>query len=90
MHRRGRKKASGARVRSAWGGFGKLAPVLADRERERRVFGAALIPVFGECWFVVVRVRRAGLGWFRHVRRPVLARMPDKLCVFGVTDVKRL
>ena len=29
----GAEKASGAGVRSAWGGFGRLAPVLAERER---------------------------------------------------------
>ena len=120
----GAEKASGAGVRSAWGGFGRLAPVLAERERSTCLFGAGLIPVFGECWCVVarlgfwaedlsklrragdggaggvlcgvslrdgsvavgfwcvrVRVMRAGLGWFRHVGRPVLAQMPDILYV---------
>ena len=47
----GAEKASGAGVRSTWGEFGGLAPVLA----ERCLFGAGLMPVFEECWCLVAR-----------------------------------
>ena len=52
----GAEKAFGAGVRSAWERFGRLAPVLTERERETCLLGAGLIPVFGECCRVVARL----------------------------------
>ena len=60
------EKTSGDGVRSAWGGFGRLAPILTERERQREretcFFGAGLMPVFEECWCVVSRLGFWGRG----------------------------
>ena len=69
-----------------WVSWGRLGMVVRGMCGVSLRDGSAAVGI----WCVGGRVRRVGLGWFRHVGRPILARMLDILCVFGVTDVKRL
>ena len=67
MREGGAGGASGTGVRSAWGGFGELAPVLAGGVSLWGWGEEYMMPVCGECWCVVARLglwgRGAWLGW---------------------------
>ena len=52
----GAEEASRTRVRSAWGKFNELAPVLTKRGVSLKLKGKYMMPVYRECWYMVARL----------------------------------